>query len=329
MQENQAIGAAVVGGGAFGECHLRTLASMHGVELVGLYTLEQDRGKALCRLYGGKCFGSLDELACDPSIDMVSVVTPEDAHFESFKVLAGQGKAIYVEKPLASSLDEAREMLELSQSITAMSGHCLRFEARIAQVYAQREKLGRLRHMSFRNKRRHNEKAVYGRVHPAYAIFCHDIELANAFSGEAFRRVCALETQFSEGQVDAMNILIEYPSGATCSIEGGWLMPSQEALAENDRFSLDFEAGTFEMSLPNMSFTFLDSQGFRFFNQQYEHDVYGMEFGALRSALEYLAGCLRSGIQPEISTIEDGYQAVRLIEAALDSARSNCWVESD
>ena len=106
-------------------------------------------------------------------------------------------------------------------------------------------------------------------------------------------------------------------------------MPSQEALAENDRFSLDFEAGTFEMSLPNMSFTFLDSQGFRFFNQQYEHDVYGMEFGALRSALEYLAGCLRSGIQPEISTIEDGYQAVRLIEAALDSARSNCWVESD
>ena len=54
-----------------------------------------------------------------------------------------------------------------------------------------------------------------------------------------------------------------------------------------------------------------------------------MEFGALRSAFEYLVGCLRNGTRPEISTIEDGFQAVRLIEAALESARSGRWVEAD
>ena len=329
MPTLQPIRAAVVGGGAFGQCHLKTLASMPDVELVGLYTLEQDRGRELCDHYGGKCCSSLDELAADPSIDLVTIATPEDAHFESFKVLAEHGKAIYVEKPLATTLGEAGEMLELSRSITAMSGHCLRFESRLAQVFAQREQLGRLRHLSFRNKRRHREKAVYGRVHPAYALFCHDIELSNALAGEPFKRVCALETRFSEGQVDAMNILIEYPGGATSSIEGGWLLPSQEAVAENDRFSIDFEAGTFEIALPNMSFSFLDSDGFRFFNQQYEHSVYGMEFGALRSAFEYLVGCLRNGTRPEISTIEDGYHAVRVIEAALESARSDRWIEGD
>jgi len=329
MQTLQPVRAAVVGGGAFGECHLKTLASMADVELVGLYTLEQDRGQQLCDQYGGSCFASLDELASDPSIDMVTIATPEDAHFDSFKVLAEHGKAIYVEKPLATSLAEAREMLELSRSITAMSGHCLRFESRLAQVSAQREQLGRLRHLSFRNKRRHAEKTIYGRVHPAYALFCHDIELSNALAGEPFKRVCALETRFSEGQVDGMNILIEYPGGATTSIEGGWLLPTQEAVAENDRFSLDFEAGTFEIALPNMSFSFLDSTGYRFFNQQYEHSVYGMEFGALRSALEYLVACLRNQAVPEISTIEDGFQAVRLIEAALESARTGRWVEGN
>ena len=329
MRTNEPVRAAVVGGGAFGECHLRTLASMPDVEVVGLYTLEQDRGTELCDRYGGKCYPNLDELAADSTIDMVSITTPEDAHFESFKVLAEHGKAIYVEKPLATSLAEAREMLELSRSITAMSGHCLRFESRIAQVFAQRDRLGRLRHMSFRNKRRHSDKTVYGRVHPAYVIFCHDIELGNALAGEPFTRVCAMETQFSEGQVDGMNILIEYRSGATCSIEGGWYLPTQESLAENDRCSLDFEAGTFEIALPNMGFSFLDEQGFQFFNQQYECNVYGMEFGALRSALEYLVGCLRNHTSPEISTIEDGFQAVRLIEAALESARSGRWVEAD
>ena len=329
MGTQRVVRAAVVGGGAFGECHLRTLASMPDVELAGLYTLEHPRGEELCRRYGGIVYASLEALASDADLDLVCVVTPEDAHFESFRILAEHGKAIYVEKPLATSLDEARAMVELSRSITAMSGHCLRFESRIAHVLAQQDRLGPVRHMSFRNKRTRSEKEVYGRVHPAYGIFCHDIELANAFARQPFRRVCALETRFSEGQVDGMNILIEYPGGATCSIEGGWYLPTQDGLAENDRCSLDFAAGTFEIHLPSMGFTFLDSSGYRFLNQQYEHNVYGMEFGALRAALEYLVRCLRTGTRPAVSTIEDGFEAVRLVEAALVSAQTGQWINSE
>ena len=321
--------AAVIGGGAFGECHLKTFYGMPHVEVAGLYTLEQDRGDALCRRYGGKCYESLDELACDPTIDLVSIATPEDAHFESFKFLAEKKKAIYVEKPLATSLAEAAEMLELSRSIIAMSGHCLRFESRLAQVFAQQGSLGRLRHMSFRNKRVHSEKDVYGRVHPAYALFVHELELSNAFARDRFKRVCALETRFSEGQVDGMNILIEYHNGVTCSVEGGWYMPTQGSLKENDRCSLDFEAGVFEIALPNMGFTFLSSKGFQFVNQQYEFNVYGMEFGALRSAFEYMVQCIQNHTQPEISTIRDGFEAVRLVEAALQSAKTGQWVKGD
>ena len=93
--------------GAFGECHLKTWSAMPHVSVAGLYTLERERGETLCRQYGGRNYSSLDELACDPTIDVVSIATPEDAHLESFKVLAAAGKAIYVEKPLATSLMEA------------------------------------------------------------------------------------------------------------------------------------------------------------------------------------------------------------------------------
>ena len=329
MATQRFVRAAVVGGGAFGESHLRTLASMPDVELAGVYTLEQARSAELCGRYGGVGYATLDAVASDPDLDLVCVVTPEDAHFESFRVLAEHGKAIYVEKPLATSVEEARAMVELSRSITAMSGHCLRFESRVAHVMAQRDRLGPVRHMSFRNKRARSEKEVYGRVHPAYGIFCHDIELANAFARQPFDRVCALETRFSEGQVDGMNILIEYPGGVTCSIEGGWYLPTQEGLAENDRCSLDFAGGTFEIHLPNMGFTFLDSNGYRFLNQQYEHNVYGMEFGALRAALEYLVRCVRTGTRPTVSTIEDGFEAVRLVEAALVSAQTGRWINAE
>ena len=323
------IRAAVVGGGAFGECHLKTFSAMPHVEVSGLYTLERDRGEALCHRYGGHCYKSLKELAFDPTIDLVSIATPENTHYEPFKLLAERNKAVYVEKPLATSLAEAREMLDLSRSIIAMSGHCLRFESRLAQVFAQRSKFGRLRHMSFRDKRTQGEKEVYGRVHPAYCLLCHEIELSNAFAEDRFKRVCALETRFSAGQVDGMNILIEYHNGVTSSIEGGWYLPTQESLKENDRCTLDFEGGTFEIVLPNLGFTFLSSQGYHFLNQQYEFNVYGMEFGALRSALEYMVRCIENQTQPEISTIQDGYEAVRLVEAALQSAKNGQWIQGD
>lgn len=329
MSVTRPIRAAVVGGGAFGECHLKTFHAMPQVEVAGLYTLERDRGEDLCRRYGGVCYRSLDELASDPSIDLVSIATPENAHYEPFTILAERGKAIYVEKPLATSLSEAAHMLELSRPIIAMSGHCLRFESRLAHVFARRDRLGRLRHMSFRDKRTRAEKAVYGRVHPAYCLLCHEVELSNAFALSRFKRVCAMETRFSEGQVDGMNILIEYHNGVTASVEGGWLLPAQGSLQENDRCTLDFEGGTYEITLPNLGFTFINEQGYEFINQQYESSVYGMESGALRSAFEYMVRCVEGRTRPEISTIEDGYEAVRLVDAALQSAGLGQWVHGD
>jgi predicted dehydrogenase len=126
--------AAVVGGGVFGEAHLRTLGSVPLVEVAGIYTLEKERGETLAARYGGKNFQSMQEICADPTIDIVTIATPEDRHYEPFRILAEAGEAIYVEKPLASNLSEAAGIRELSQSVFAMSGHCLRFEQRISSV---------------------------------------------------------------------------------------------------------------------------------------------------------------------------------------------------
>lgn len=323
------INVAVIGGGAFGECHLRTLSAMPQMHVSGLYELSSERGQELCHRFGGRLYRSLDELVEDDTVDLVTIATPENAHFDPFQRCVEKRKAVYVEKPLSTSLDEARQMMELARNVIAMSGHCLRFESRLAHVFAQREALGQLRHMSFRDKRIQRDKAKYGRVHPAYCLLCHEIELSNAFARDRFRRVCALNTQFSPGQVDGMNILIEYHNGVTSSVEGGWFLPSQDSLIDNDRCTLHFEAGTYEILLPHSGFTFLSGNGFQFFNQQYEYNVYGVEFGALRAAFEYLARCIQTQTQPTISTIQDGYEAVRLVDAALKSAQTGQWVHGD
>lgn len=322
------IHAAVIGGGAFGEAHLRAYRSMPHVEVAGVCTLDRGRAQELAERYGGRIYDDVEMIARDASVDLVSIVTPEDAHAAPFATLARAGKAIYCEKPLATSPGEARAMRDAADAggLIAMSGHCLRFEARFAHVFAQRDALGPVRHMSFKNRRPQSQKALYGRTHPAYVLLCHEVELANAFAGSPFRRVCALEGRFAGGQVDGMSLLIEYENGATCATEGGWLLPSQSAVDENDVASLDFAGGTFDLQLPHRALTFLAAGGACAINQQYEHTIYGDERGALRSALEYMVDCVARKQRPSISTIDDGYRAVELVDAAIRAARSGRWI---
>ena len=89
---------------------------------------------------------------------------------------------------------------------------------------------------------------------------------------------------------------------------------------------LPSEEGTFEIALPNQGFTCVGSE---VLSQQYEWNVYGLDFGVLRSVFEYMVACIQRQTQPKVSTIEGGYAAVRLVEAALQSARTGQWVLGD
>jgi predicted dehydrogenase len=322
------IKAAVVGAGAFGEEHLRTYASMPQIEIGGVYTLNPQRGEELCERYGGTNYESLQALAQDESIHLVSIATPENQHLEPFKVLSQNGKAIYVEKPLASNLAEARQMLELSPSICAMSGHCLRFEQRLAIVF---ENLRGVRkyHFQSRNRRTRAEKEIYGRVHPAYSMLCHEIELSNAFAESTFRRVIALETKYSEGQTDGMSILIEYENGMTASVEGGWYLPAQNSCIENDFISVLSAHGVDELSMPHLGYYQVGRDGLKTPNLYYGYSVYGAQYGPLRAAFDYFVDCIQHKKAPQIATIQDAYNAVELIEAALKSVQQNSWISRD
>jgi UDP-N-acetylglucosamine 3-dehydrogenase len=322
------IKVAVVGGGAFGEEHLRTFASMPHIEIGGVYTLDNTRGEELCARYGGRNYPILQALAEDESVELVSIATPENQHLEPFNVLSQSGKAIYVEKPLASSLAEARKMLELSKSILAMSGHCLRFEQRLATVFERLRGVPKY-HFQSRNRRTRVEKETYGRVHPAYSMLCHEIELSNAFAESTFKRVIALETKYSEGQVDGMSILIEYENGMTSSVEGGWYLPAQNSCIENDFISVLSANGVDELSMPHLGFYNIDHEGLKTPNLYYGYSVYGTEYGPLRAAFDYFVNCLQQNKTPEISTIQDAYNAVEVIEAALKSVPENRWISRD
>ena len=102
--------AAVLGFGV-GEAHADTYAAHPGCELVAVCDLSTDRReRAIRRFPGIRVTGDADEVLDDPSIDLISIATYDDAHFSQTLQALGRGKHVFVEKPLCRSLDELREM---------------------------------------------------------------------------------------------------------------------------------------------------------------------------------------------------------------------------
>lgn len=104
------IGAA---GKVAAPCHLNALKASRSISLVALCDHESSTLEALGKQHGvTKRFERLDEVLADPTIDAVDIVVPPHLHAELTIASLKAGKHVYVEKPMARNLGEARAMVE-------------------------------------------------------------------------------------------------------------------------------------------------------------------------------------------------------------------------
>lgn len=104
--------AGVAGAGVFGGYHARKYASQPGVTLAAIFDPDPVRAKALADELGAV---PCTELAAFLDlVDVVTVASPADTHAATALAALIAGKSVYVEKPLASNLDEAERLTDLA-----------------------------------------------------------------------------------------------------------------------------------------------------------------------------------------------------------------------
>ncbi len=117
----------VFGTGHLGKFHLNNWKEIPDAELVGFFDPNDDTAKEVSDKYQLARFLDVDALmdACDA----VDIVAPTTFHFELCKKAIRKGKHVFVEKPLANSMEEARELVKLSKesNIKFQVGHVERF----------------------------------------------------------------------------------------------------------------------------------------------------------------------------------------------------------
>src|SRR5437868_451677 len=103
---------AVIGVGHLGKEHARILAELPEVDLVGVADVNAEQAQAVARRCGTQAYSSYWPLLTQ--VDAAAVVVPTSQHFEVAGEFLRRGISLLVEKPLASSLEQADGLVGLA-----------------------------------------------------------------------------------------------------------------------------------------------------------------------------------------------------------------------
>ncbi len=107
---SKTIGGAVIGYGGMGCFHSEKMKTVDGIRLVGVYDIDPERNR-LAEERGIHAYASRAELLADPSIELVTVATPNDVHKEIVIDALAARKNVICEKPVAMDSAELEEMI--------------------------------------------------------------------------------------------------------------------------------------------------------------------------------------------------------------------------
>ena len=113
---------AVIGTGTIGQEHMRVATLLGRAQVHGIYDVEQhslDAAEAEFRSYSKHAlvrYASLEQACQDPEVDALFICTPNFTHFEVLKVAIKSGKPLFVEKPMATTLADAAEIVRIANA---------------------------------------------------------------------------------------------------------------------------------------------------------------------------------------------------------------------
>jgi predicted dehydrogenase len=207
---------AVVGAGAFGRNHARVyheLAQQQGdIELAGIVDANLGRAKEVARQFGAPAFASVAELK--GAVDAATVAVPTVAHLEVAQQLMRDGIDVLIEKPLASSLREADDLIKLARQHQriAQVGHLERFNPAVRST----TKL-LTRPMFFEVHR----LSVFGPraldVDVVLDLMIHDLDVVLSFVDSPVKEIRAVGLPILSDKVDIANVRMEFDSGCVAN----------------------------------------------------------------------------------------------------------------
>jgi predicted dehydrogenase len=207
---------AVVGVGYMGGLHARKLAELAAegeLEFVAVCDLDGERGEELARELGVACFSDAEALA--GQIDAAIVAVPTSAHVRVAGALLAAGIDVLVEKPIATTRDEARSLIEAAQrgGRVLQVGHVERFSQAFRRIQPV---LNRPRFIEAHRIGPYPSRATD--VSVVLDLMIHDLDIVAILAGGEVERVEAVGVPVLSTTEDIANARVRFKNGCILNL---------------------------------------------------------------------------------------------------------------
>jgi predicted dehydrogenase len=209
-----------VGVGVFGRNHARVYKELEqqgeSVRLLGVVDPDVNRADAVAAEFGCKGFGSVEQMLTTHSeLQAASIAAPTVHHLAVARQLMKAGVDVLIEKPLASTLAEAEQLVALAATHKriAQVGHLERFNpaVRATLPLLTQPMFFEVHRLSVFTPRSLDVDVVLD-------LMIHDLDIVLAFAKSPVREVRAVGLPILSGKVDIANVRLEFESGCVANL---------------------------------------------------------------------------------------------------------------
>ncbi len=321
---------AVIGCGYWGPNLIRNFCSIPECKLKLVCDIDKGRLAHMSRLYQGiETTNKIDYVINDAEVDAIAIATPVRYHFEMAKKSLLAGKHTLIEKPMASSVKECEELIELAEkhNLTLMVGHTFVYSPAVRKI-KEIINAGDIGEIMYISSRRLNLGLFQKDINVTWDLAPHEISIILYVMGKTPVYVnCQGKAHITKGIEDVTNMTIDFNNGGFATVQSSWLDPnkvrettfvgSKRMLVYNDLEQFEkIKIYDKRVDTPPHYDTFAEFQYSYHYGDMYSPYIEQVE--PLKVVCQHFLDCIKSGSKPDSSGIE-GLKVVQVLEAASKS----------
>lgn len=240
------IKVAVIGVGSMGKNHARVYSELADAQLVAVVDADEKIARSIAYQYNTRAYCDYRVMLEQERPQAVSVVVPTALHEEVATAVLEAGAHVLVEKPIAATLEEGRNLIDKARATgkQLMVGHIVRFNPAVRALKQKLEagELGRIFQITCRRvgpfPPRIRDVGVVVDLAP------HDMDLMRYLTGlDPVRIYAETEQRIHTDHEDLLVGLLRFPDSVTGTLEINWLTPTKVrevlVLGERGLFRVD------------------------------------------------------------------------------------------
>ena len=229
MQEQK---IAVIGCGVWGRNIVRNFYNLNVLDTV--CDIDEENLKKVSQDYAGvRITKDYNDIINNPEITGVAVVTPSHTHYKVVRAMLSAGKHVYVEKPISTVAEEAKDLTNLAneRGLVLMVGHLLLYHPAVNRLKMLIEE-GALGEVMYAQSDRLNVNYFKNDRSVMWDLAPHDVSMISYVTGkEPVRVISAVGCSSDRNEImDITHIGIEFEDGLIGHISDSWITPKKHVI---------------------------------------------------------------------------------------------------